>query len=127
VAAKPSQRQLDAVEALDIQPGDRVLELGCGHGVAASLVCERLGDGGRLVAIDRSQKMIDLASRRNARDVAAGTATFLCTTFEDAGFGDERFDVIFGVHFPPMLRHDPEGTRVRVQALLAPGGTARFF
>ena len=124
---KASQRQVDAVEALGIKPGDRVLELGCGHGVAASLVCERLGDGGRLLAIDRSQKMVDAAEERNAEHVAAGRATFLCTTFEDADFGGERFDVIFGIHFPPQLRHDPEGTRQRVERLLAPGGRARFF
>jgi ubiquinone/menaquinone biosynthesis C-methylase UbiE len=124
---KASQRQADAVEALGIQPGDRVLELGCGHGVAASLVCEKLGDGGHLTAIDRSQKMVDAASDRNAGHVAAGRATFLCTTFEEAGFGDERFDVVFGIHFPPQLRHDPDGTRERVERLLAPGGHAHFF
>jgi ubiquinone/menaquinone biosynthesis C-methylase UbiE len=104
-----------------------VLELGCGHGVAASLVCERLGDDGRLVAIDRSQKMVDAAAERNAEHVASGRATFICTTFEGADFGDQRFDVVFGIHFPPQLRHDPEGTRARVERLLAPGGRAQFF
>jgi len=58
-----------------------VLELGCGHGVAASLVCERLGDGGHLTAIDRSQKMIDAATERNREHVYAGRATCICTTF----------------------------------------------
>jgi ubiquinone/menaquinone biosynthesis C-methylase UbiE len=127
ITAKASQRQRDAVDALGVRPGDRVLELGCGHGVAAALVCERLGDGGHLTAIDRSQKMIDAASARNAEHVAAGRATFVCTTFEDADFGDQRFDRIFGIHFPPLLRHDPEGTRARVEKLLAPGGKAAWF
>jgi ubiquinone/menaquinone biosynthesis C-methylase UbiE len=110
-----------------VQPGDRVLELGCGHGVAASLVCERLTGGGHLTAIDRSQKMVEAASARNAEHVAGGRATFICTTFEDADFGDAHFDKVFGIHFPPQLRHDPEGTAARVEALLAEGGTARFF
>ena len=124
---KASQRQADAVEALGIRPGDQVLELGCGHGVAASLVCGRLGDGGRLVAIDRSRKMVDMAGERNAQHVAAGRAEFICTTFEHADFGDRRFDLIFGIHFPPADRHDPDGTRERVQRLLAPGGGVQFF
>lgn len=124
---KASQRQADAVEALGVRPGDRVLELGCGHGVAASLVCERLTGGGHLTAIDRSPKMIAAATERNAEHVAARRATFICTTFEDADFGDERFDKVFGIHFPPADRHDPEGTRARVERLLAPGGIVRWF
>jgi len=64
VSSKPAARLVWAVETMDVQPGDRVLELGCGHGVAVTLVCEKL-DGGSIVAIDRSPKMI--AAQRGAR------------------------------------------------------------
>jgi Methyltransferase domain len=66
-----SERLRRVVDRLDIQPGDRVLEIGCAHGVAATMVCERL-ESGRLTAIDRSKKMVEAAKRRNAAYVEAG-------------------------------------------------------
>jgi len=54
-----------------------VLEIGCGHGVAAAFACERLTGIVRLKAIDRSPKLITAAAQRNATHVAAGRAEFL--------------------------------------------------
>jgi len=53
MASKPSERFVWAVDTLAPDSADRLLEVGCGHGVAVSLVCERLA-GGRITAIDRS-------------------------------------------------------------------------
>jgi ubiquinone/menaquinone biosynthesis C-methylase UbiE len=122
-----SERQRAAVEALDVQPDDRILELGCGHGVAATLVCEQLGPDGHLLALDRSPKMIEAATSRNAAHVEEGRVTFICASFEHADLEGQSFDKVFGIHFPPADRHDPAGTRERVDALLAPGGIARWF
>src|SRR5687767_13977974 len=125
--SRASERQRRAVEELDIQPGDRVLELGCGHGVAATLVCDKLGPGGHLTAIDVTQKMIEAASSRNAECVAVGRATFVCSSFEEADCDDELFDNVFGIHFQPADRHDPAGTRPRVAQLLATNGVVGWF
>jgi SAM-dependent methyltransferase len=124
MAEKASQRLVWAVETLAVEPGDRVLEVGCGHGVAASLVCERLS-GGRLTAIDRSAKMIALATRRNEQHVAAGRARFATVALEQADFGDERFDTVFGVHVAALWRS--QAAIAIVRAHLAPAGALYIF
>jgi SAM-dependent methyltransferase len=119
-----SARLLWAVDTLAVAPSHRVLEVGCGHGVAASLVCERL-DGGRLTAIDRSPKMITMATARNREHVAAGRARFEAVSLERASFGDERFDKVFGVHVAALWRSD-EALAV-VRECLEPAGALYVF
>jgi len=73
MASKPSERFVRAVDTLAPDPPDRVLEVGCGHGVAVSLVCERLTSR-RITAIDRSKKMVEMAARIRPRSYGAATA-----------------------------------------------------
>ena len=120
-----SERLRAIVDGLEIRPGDRVLEIGCGHGVAATMVCERL-DGGMLTAIDRSAKMIDAAARRNAAHVAAGRAEFLVATLEEADLGERRFELIFAVRVG-LFHHEPERARELAGRWLAPNGTLHAF
>ena len=116
-----SDRLRKVVEELDVQPDERVLEIGCGHGVAATYVCERL-DGGRLTAIDRSPKMIEAAERRNAEHVAAGRAEFLVGALEDLKLGERRFDKIFAVRVG-LFHREPARAHALVEPWLAPGGS----
>jgi ubiquinone/menaquinone biosynthesis C-methylase UbiE len=116
-----SERLQRVVDRLDIQPGDRVLEIGCGHGVAATMVCERL-ETGRLTAIDRSRKMIAAAARRNAAHVDAGRAEFLVGTLEDLDLGGRRFDKIFAARVG-LFHREPARARALAEQWLAPGGT----
>jgi ubiquinone/menaquinone biosynthesis C-methylase UbiE len=116
-----SERLRAVVEELQIGPNDCVLEVGCGHGVAATFVCERL-EGGHLIAIDRSPKMIEAAGRRNAAYVEAGKAEFLVATLDDLDLGDRRFDKIFAVRVG-LFHREPERARRIVERWLAPGGT----
>ncbi|HEV2775575.1 MAG TPA: class I SAM-dependent methyltransferase [Solirubrobacteraceae bacterium] len=124
-----SERLRAIVDELDIQPDDPVLEIGCGHGVAATLVCERLAAGtGRLTAIDRSAKMIDAATKRNAAHVQAGTAEFLVGKLEDLGplLGDRRFDVVFAVGVG-LFHRAPGRARALVGPWLKPTGRVHAF
>jgi ubiquinone/menaquinone biosynthesis C-methylase UbiE len=115
-----SDRLLVIVEALDLAPSARVLEIGCGHGVAAGQVCERL-ETGRLTAVDRSPKMIEAAARRNAEHVAAGRAEFLVAELEALDLGDRRFDVVLAVRVG-LFHREPARANALVAPWLAPDG-----
>ena len=106
-----------AIEAMDIGPDDRVLEIGCGHGVAVSLLCERRA---RVTAIDRSAKMIDAATARNRKHIASGRAEVIRASLRDADLGDRQFDKVFAIHVHAMW-DEPENLDV-VRRHLAPGG-----
>jgi ubiquinone/menaquinone biosynthesis C-methylase UbiE len=120
-----TERLQSVVEQLEIRPGDRILEIGCGHGVAATLVCERL-ERGRLTAIDRSPKMIEAAKHRNAAHVEAGKAEFLVSTLEGLELGDRRFDKIFAIRVG-LFHRDPDRAQSLAEQWLAPGGAAFAF
>ena len=85
-----------AIETLAIAPTDRLLEIGCGPGVAALLACERLGKGA-YVGVDRSGVAIARATERNLKNIEAGKAAFVKSPFADADLGGARFDKVFAI------------------------------
>lgn len=126
MASKASERFLWALEVLELESDDNVLEVGCGHGVAVSLVCERLGPAGRITAIDRSPKMIAAARRRNRLHVASGRAVLEAVALEDADLGTERFDRVFAFNVAPFWLKPAQALAI-VREHLAPSGVVYVF
>jgi SAM-dependent methyltransferase len=122
VAANASDRLRWAIEVLGVVPDDRILEVGCGHGVAVSLVCERL-DGGRITVVDRSRKMIEAAAKRNREH--SGKVRFVTASIERADLGDEAYDKAFAVHAASLHKAGPALDAVRTR--LIPGGRLYLF
>lgn len=119
----PPTRLVAAVEALNVRPGDEILEIGPGAGVAAAMICERLGDG-RLVAIDRSPKAIASTRRRNAEAVAAGKLHLTQVALEDADRQKlGQFDKVLAVNINLFWVRPPERELRLIAELLRPHGT----
>lgn len=116
-----SDRLRAIVERAEVTPGDWVLEIGCGHGVAAALVCERLGDSGRYLGVDRSPKMIAAARKRNAAQLDAGLAEFEIGSFEEMDPGERRFDLLLAVRVG-LFHRDPERAEDLARRWLRTGG-----
>jgi ubiquinone/menaquinone biosynthesis C-methylase UbiE len=105
---------------MKVQPGDRVLEIGCGHGVAATLICSKLVNGSFL-AIDRSQKMVDAAAKRNEAFVKVGLAQFIKAELESADLGEKKFDKVLAMRVR-LFHSEPEQAQQLAMRWLAPNG-----
>ena len=125
MAGKASERFVWAADTLTVRPADRLLEVGCGHGVAVSLVCERLTTG-TITAIDRSPRMIEMATRRNREHVEAGRALLEAVALEDADLGNRRFDKVFAFNVAPFWL-EPETALGVVRKHLARDGAFYLF
>jgi ubiquinone/menaquinone biosynthesis C-methylase UbiE len=77
MARRPSNRRRNTwvVSLLDVQPTDRILEIGFGPGLAIAELSRRVGDSGHVDGIDHSDVMLRQATRRNAAAIAAGRVT----------------------------------------------------
>lgn len=53
-----------AIKNLSLQRGDSVIELGCGTGLNFPLLMERIGPEGRIIGVDLTQGMLDIARMR---------------------------------------------------------------
>lgn len=88
-----------AADGLDLQPGDRALDVCCGTGDLAFELATRVGPTGEVVACDFSEKMLELAGSkagdRGTANVSFEWADALNLPYEDASF--DAATVGFGV------------------------------
>jgi ubiquinone/menaquinone biosynthesis C-methylase UbiE len=109
-----------AVQLLDVQPADRVIELGCGPGVAIAALATR-AIRGLVVGVDHSQVMIRQARRRNRAAIRAGRVRLIHAPVQSLPVSDGPFNAALAVNTVGMWP-DPT-TRLRELArLLRPGG-----
>jgi ubiquinone/menaquinone biosynthesis C-methylase UbiE len=80
---------------MNILPDDRVSRLAAGTESPPRWCASAFGAA--IYRVDRSRKMIDAATRRNAKYVAAGKAEFIVAKLEEVDLGDRCFDKIFAV------------------------------
>ena len=114
----PDSRRL--LDQLDIRPGDRAIDIGCGPQGILDLLSERVGPNGRVVGLERSESTVRLAwkfvAERQLRNVEVVQADAKATGLPRASFGV--------VHARLVLVNVPNPQRVveEMIALARPGG-----
>ncbi len=121
----PLQKSLDdtimdrLVSQLDIPPGSRILDAGCGTGEHSVRLCKR---GFFCVGVDISTYVVQKAKERAAQHGLAQQGTFVCASLDDLPFDDGHFHAI---HCRGVLMHIPrwQDALRELCRLLRPGGS----
>jgi SAM-dependent methyltransferase len=104
------------LEMLDIEAGDRVLDVGCGPGNYTRRLAQEAGDG-LTVGIDASKAMLEEAVERGG----GGNLAYVRGDARTLPFESEAFDVVCCVGVIHMI-DDAMGALDEMVRVLAPGG-----
>jgi ubiquinone/menaquinone biosynthesis C-methylase UbiE len=101
------------------QPGERVLDIGCGFGDATQRIAGLVGPAGKAVGVDAAPRFIETSI---AEAAAAGVhnARFLCADVEQALPFDRPFNRAFS-RFGTMFFANPVAALRNVRTALVPG------
>lgn len=106
------------IEALQLQPGERVLDVGSGPGFLVAEIAEAVGPSGVVYGIDISESMVQMARKRCADfrsvTIEVGDAHYL-------KFVDGEFDVVVSTQVLEYIT-DPVGALAHMYRVLCPGG-----
>lgn len=117
-ARRRSYRRL--IEAVGIENGDRVLDVGCGPGYFTRMLAAAVEPNGSAIGLDAAPEMVEYATRRARR---LPGCSFEVGSAESLAFEDGSFDVVAS---SLMMHHLPDDGRQKAVAemlrVLRPGG-----
>ncbi len=109
----------DLVEHARLEPGARLLEIGCGTGQATLPLAER---GFSILAVELGANLVELAQRKLA---AFPDVEIVTSSFEEWDSADELFDAV--VSFNAFHWLDPDVRFTKSASVLRPGGSLGVF
>ncbi len=113
--------RLQAIERMNIQPGERVLEVGVGTGINLSLYPEDAA----IIGIDFSGSMLEKARERAARKGMPNTR-LLQMDAADLRFADDSFDIVYAPYLISVVP-DPVKVAQEMRRVCRPGGRIIFL
>ena len=117
------QREEDCrllLEALAIEPGQKVCDLGCGNGFYTFELARRVGPEGRVYAVDIQPEMLRMLAERGGQEGLRNIRPILGTLI-DPRLPRGELDLVLCVDVYHEFSH-PEPMLERIRESLAPGG-----
>jgi ubiquinone/menaquinone biosynthesis C-methylase UbiE len=102
------------------QPGQRVLDVGCGFGDTTQRIAGLVGADGEAVGVDAAPRFIEDAIRE-ADEAGVANARFIVADAQESIAGEEGFDLAFS-RFGTMFFSNPVVAMRNVRSALTPGG-----
>ena len=114
------------LDLLQIAPGERVLDVGCGTGVVTRAVARRVASSGQVVGVDPSPTMLAVAREIAEREGLAEQIEFQVGDARALPVDDAAFDVVLAI---TALSHTTDAERAIPELLRAvrPGGRVGVF
>ena len=111
---------------LDLKPGTVVLDVGCGSGVVTRAMAQRVVPGGRVVGIDASPAMIEIARELADKSGLGERIEFRSEDCRALRLADAMFDLSFAA---TTLAHVPDAARAlsEMVRVTRPGGRVAVF
>jgi arsenite methyltransferase len=107
-------------EALAAQPGQHVLDVGCGPGFYVTELAEQVGSGGSVTGVDVSPAMLAVAAKRAA---GRNNVTFYEAAATKLPVSDGAFDAAVAAQALEYVS-DVDGALAEMHRALRPGGRA---
>ena len=107
----------------ELKAGESVLDLGSGSGLDCFLAANQVGETGRVVGLDMTDSMLELAAR-NLKKVGATNVEFQRGEMESMPLPDDQFDVIIS-NCVINLSPDKDAVFAESYRVLKPGGRVR--
>jgi arsenite methyltransferase len=103
-----------------LEPGERVLDLGCGAGTDSLVAAQMVGPRGHVTGIDMTPEMLGKA-RAAAAEMEAPNVDFVEAEAERLPFADESFDVVISNGVIDLIP-DKDAVFSELHRVLVPGG-----
>jgi SAM-dependent methyltransferase len=103
-----------------LEPGERVLDLGCGAGTDSLVAAQMVGQQGYVTGIDMTQEMLAKA-RAAAAELSSTNVEFVEGEAERLPFPDESFDVVISNGVIDLIP-DKDAVFSELHRVLVPGG-----
>ena len=108
------------VNALDIEPGATVVDLGAGVGYFTWRLARRVGSAGKVIAVDIQQEMLDMLAV-NLRERGIENVEMVLATPRDPSLPESAVDLVLLVDVYHELAH-PALTLAHIRRSLKPAG-----